>query len=134
MKQLYTFIQSSSKFLAGGRDCGYGGDSMSAQSAGGCKAKLESMCSPSPVFGQWYTVNYNYIPAPHYGVEAPNALLDVAYFLLSRAPYAWIAGGSMPEFVQDGEGLQSRRAGGNPAWSTGGLASAGYSWRFHRSV
>ena len=30
-------------------------------------------------------VNYHYIPAPHYGVEAPNAALDVAYVVATRA-------------------------------------------------
>lgn len=44
------------------------------------------MCAAgAPVAGQWYAVNYNYIPAPAYGVAARNAALDVAYFLLTRA-------------------------------------------------
>ena len=33
--------------------------------------------------------------APAYGIVAPNALLDVAFFLLTRGPWSWIAGGPM---------------------------------------
>jgi len=40
-------------------------------------------------------VDYNYIQPPAFGIEAPNAMLDVAYFLLTRGPWAWIAGGPM---------------------------------------
>jgi hypothetical protein len=108
MTKLLEYISTSKKFLAGGRDCGYNGDSMSTQSVASCKAKLQSMCAPpsspsspssqsSPAVqqGQWYVVNYDYIMPPDYGVKAANAKLDVAYFLLTRAPFAWVAGGPM---------------------------------------
>ena len=96
MSWLSNYIAGHGKFLAGGRDCAYGGDSMSDASPSSCVAKLTSMCSASaPVAGQWYAVNYNYVPAPAYGVAPKNAALDVAYFLLTRAPLAWIGGGTM---------------------------------------
>ncbi len=40
-------------------------------------------------------MNYEYAPPPTYGLRAPNVLLDVAYFLLTRGPWAWVAGGPM---------------------------------------
>jgi hypothetical protein len=102
MTRLLQYLSDKKKFLAGGRDCGYGGDSMSSQNTASCSAKLATMCGPntpahshSAVQGQWYTVNYAYVMPPTYGVKATNAKLDVAYFLLTRAPFAWIAGGTM---------------------------------------
>lgn len=96
MSRLYEYIADKDKFLAGGRDCGYSGDSMSTQSSASCTRKLSAMCSDtSPAFGQWYVVQYAYVPPPSYGITAPNPTLDVAYFLLTRAPFAWIAGGPM---------------------------------------
>ena len=68
---------------------------MSTQSTASCKVKLASMCGAIPRPGEWYAVNYAYIPPPAYGVKATNSELDVAYFLLTRAPFAWIAGGPM---------------------------------------
>lgn len=95
MQRLLTYIATRNKFLAGGRDCGYNGDSMSYESTATCVTKLTQMCAASAVQGQWYVVNYEYIMPPAYGVRATNAKLDVAYFLLTRAPFAWIAGGTM---------------------------------------
>jgi hypothetical protein len=75
---------------------GYNGDSLSGASAGECAARLTNMCSIGlPVFGSWYVVNYEYVQPPVFGITATNSLLDVAYFLLTRGPWAWIAGGPM---------------------------------------
>ena len=96
MVKLGEYIADHDKMLAGGRDCAYGGDFMSDKSPATCLQKLTSMCDGhGHNAGQWYGVNYNYIPAPAYGVAAQNAPLDVAYFLLTRAPLAWIGGGGM---------------------------------------
>lgn len=68
---------------------------MSGQGSSSCKAKMEGMCTSPGDFGRWYAVNYDYILAPAYGIKAANSALDVAYFLATRAPHAWIAGGTM---------------------------------------
>ena len=95
--KLFAYIAARGKSLPGGRAMAYNGDSMSTQTSDSCKVKLAAMCTAGPqqVFGRWYTVNYNYIPPPAYGVAAPDAALDVAYFLLTRAPFAWLGSGPM---------------------------------------
>ena len=95
LARLLDLIAAREKMLAGGRNCGYNGDSMSGQTPAQCTAKLRQMCGDAPQHGHWYVVDYNYLPPPAYGVAAKNAVLDVAYFLLTRAPHAWIAGGPM---------------------------------------
>ena len=95
MGRLLAYIASRNKFLAGGRNRGYFGDSMSIHNASTCASKMTAMCAAAPTFGQWYVVNYEYIDPPDYGVRPTNAVLDVAYFLSTRAPFAWIAGGHM---------------------------------------
>jgi hypothetical protein len=91
--RLYDLAATREKFIS---DMGYNGDSLSYASAAQCASRLGAMCAADdPQFGSWYVVNYEYVPAPAYGVRAPNALLDVAYFLLTRGPYAWVAGGPM---------------------------------------
>jgi hypothetical protein len=95
MAQLFQSIAHKGKFLAGGRDQAYSGDKMSTSNSHACLAKLSSMCSSTPSFGQWYAVDYTYMPSPDYGIAPTNARLDVAYFLLTRAPFAWIGGGPM---------------------------------------
>jgi len=93
MARLYALAAGRSKFLS---NMGYSGDSLSPASAAQCTARLSAMCSINlPVFGSWYTVQYRYTQPPAFGITAPNALLDVAYFLLTRGPWAWIAGGPM---------------------------------------
>jgi hypothetical protein len=93
MGQLYDLAADRGRFLS---DMGYSGDSLSYASPAECTARLTDMCSTTqPSFGSWYVVNYQYIQPPAYGIEAPNALLDIAYFLLTRGPWAWIAGGPM---------------------------------------
>lgn len=93
MTRLYTMAAQRNKFLS---DMGYSGDSLSGADTAQCITRLSAMCSPETVsFGYWYVVNYEYIQPPAFGIEAPNALLDIAYFLLTRGPYAWIAGGPM---------------------------------------
>ena len=95
LSKLLAYIETQNKSLPGGRPMAYGGDMMSTQSTASCKVKLASMCGAIPRPGEWYAVNYAYIPPPAYGVKATNSELDVAYFLLTRAPFAWIAGGPM---------------------------------------
>jgi hypothetical protein len=93
MDRLFTLAASRSKFIS---NMGYSGDYLSGSSAATCTARLTTMCDASlPVFGHWYVVNFEYIQPPAFGITAPNALLDVAYFLLTRGPWAWIAGGPM---------------------------------------
>ena len=92
LNRLYTLAGNRNKFIS---NMGYSGDSLSGANTATCISRLNSMCSLHPTFGSWYVVNYNYIQPPAYGIKAPNALLDVAYFLLTRGPYAWIAGGPM---------------------------------------
>lgn len=93
MTRLYALASDRNKFLS---DMGYSGDSLSLTNSAQCTSRLNSMCSPGlPSFGSWYVVQYDYIQPPEYGITAPNALLDVAYFLLTRGPWAWIAGGPM---------------------------------------
>ena len=93
MDRLFALASSQSKFIS---NMGYSGDILSGSSAATCTARLATMCAPSlPVFGHWYVVDYNYVQPPTFGITAPNAVLDVAYFLLTRGPWAWIAGGPM---------------------------------------
>ena len=93
LDRLYDLAAGRGKFIS---DMGYSGDYLSAASSAQCTARLSSMCDESlPVFGSWYVVNFEYVQPPVFGIEAPNALLDVAYFLLTRGPWAWIAGGPM---------------------------------------
>ena len=93
MDRLFALASSQSKFIS---NMGYSGDFLSGSSAATCTARLATMCAPSlPVFGSWYVVDYVYVQPPTFGITAPNALLDVAYFLLTRGPWAWIAGGPM---------------------------------------
>ena len=93
MDRLFALASSQSKFIS---NMGYSGDYLSGSSAATCTARLATMCAPSlPVFGSWYVVDYVYVQPPTFGITAPNALLDVAYFLLTRGPWAWIAGGPM---------------------------------------
>ena len=95
LSKLLAYIEAQNKSLPGGRPMAYGGDMMSTQSAASCKAKLASMCGAAPRPGQWYAVQYHAIDPPAYGVKDANAELDVAYFLLTRGPFAWVAGGQM---------------------------------------
>ena len=93
MTRLYALAAGRNKFIS---DMGYSGDYLSRSDSAQCAARLRSMCDPAlPVFGSWYVVNYEYIQPPAFGITAPNAVLDVAYFLLTRGPWAWIAGGPM---------------------------------------
>lgn len=86
MGRLYTMAAQRGKFLS---DMGYSGDSLSGASSSQCTSRLSSMCSAdTPSFGSWYVVNYDYIQPPSFGIEAPNALLDIAYFLLTRGSCA----------------------------------------------
>ena len=91
--RLYALAAGRGKFIS---DMGYSGDSLSRASPAQCASRLSAMCSNNmPSFGSWYTVQYDYVQPPAYGIRAPNAALDVAYFLLTRGPWAWIAGGPM---------------------------------------
>ena len=93
MARLFALARQRGKFIS---NMGYSGDSLSRAGAAQCAARLRGMCAATaPSFGVWYAVDYQYIQPPAYGVAATNALLDVAYFLLTRGPYAWIAGGPM---------------------------------------
>ncbi len=94
LARLYALAATRSKFLS---NMGYSGDSLSRASSAQCAARLRGMCSntSNPTYGSWYTVIYDYIQPPAYGIAAANARLDVAYFLLTRGPWAWIAGGPM---------------------------------------
>ena len=93
MDRLFSLAAERAKFVS---NMGYSGDSLSRASAAQCASRLRAMCSPNlPAFGSWYTVDYAYVQPPVYGIAATNALLDVAYFLLTRGPWAWIAGGPM---------------------------------------
>lgn len=93
VNQLYDLASNRNKFIS---DMGYSGDHLSGANTDQCVARLTSMCSnDSPNFGSWYVVNYEYIQPPVFGIVAPNALLDITYFLLTRGPWAWIAGGPM---------------------------------------
>lgn len=93
MDMLVNLTSTRNKFLS---IMGYSGDSLSGLSSQNCAARLTNMCSINlPIFGHWYVVNYEYVQPPTYGINATNTLLDVAYFLLTRGPWAWIAGGPM---------------------------------------
>ena len=84
LHKLLAYIAAQGKSLPGGHRMAYGGDMMSTHSTASCKSKLEQMCGATPVQGQWYAVDYAYVPPPAYGVKATDATLDVAYFLLTR--------------------------------------------------
>ncbi len=93
LDRLFALAAGRGKFIS---NMGYSGDSLSRASSEQCASRLRAMCSPNlPVFGSWYVVDYHYIQPPAYGIAATNALLDVAYFLLTRGPWAWVAGGPM---------------------------------------
>ena len=93
MARLFALAAQRGKFIS---NMGYSGDSLSGASAAQCAARLSTMCAAqAPQFGSWYVVNYAYVQPPVYGIAATNARLDVAYFLLTRGPWAWIAGGPM---------------------------------------
>eukprot|EP00040_Diaphanoeca_grandis_P026411 m.147864 g.147864 ORF g.147864 m.147864 type:complete len:587 (+) comp30565_c0_seq1:106-1866(+) len=95
MARLKTMTAERNKFIS---IMGYNGDSISNTNSQQCISKLTSMCdnnSTGPVFGSWYAVEYNYVQPPVYGIKDTNAVMDVAYFLLTRGPWAWIGGGSM---------------------------------------
>ena len=93
MDRLFAYAGTQSKFIS---NMGYSGDSLSSANSAQCIARLTTMCSANlPVFGHWYVVDYEYVQPPVFGITAPNALLDVAYFLLTRGPWAWLAGGPM---------------------------------------
>ncbi len=93
VNQLYDLASNRNKFIS---DMGYSGDYLSHDNTAQCTARLSSMCATdSPNFGSWYVVNYEYIQPPLFGIVAPNSLLDITYFLLTRGPWAWIAGGPM---------------------------------------
>ena len=93
LARLYALAAGRGKFIS---NMGYSGDSLSRANSAQCAARLSAMCSVGvPEFGSWYVVNYDYVQPPLFGIAAPNALLDVAYFLLTRGPWAWIAGGPM---------------------------------------
>ena len=93
MTRLYALADERGKFVG---DMSYSGDSLSRASAAQCAARLTAMCDEGlPAFGVWYVVDYAYVQPPAFGVAATNAALDVAYFLLTRGPWAWIAGGPM---------------------------------------
>lgn len=94
-ERLERYISDNDFFLAGGRNCAYNGDSLSAETVSTCQAKLKHMCQQPPIHGQWYSMRYHYIPAPAYGVAADNAMLDLSFFLLTRGPHAWIGAGTM---------------------------------------
>ena len=93
MDRLFAYADAQGKFIS---NMGYNGDSLSYSNTAQCISRLTTMCSANlPVFGHWYVVNYEYVQPPLFGITAPNAPLDVAYFLLTRGPWAWIAGGPM---------------------------------------
>jgi len=91
--RLYALAGERGKFLS---NMGYSGDSLSSATSAQCAARLAAACDASlPAYGHWYTVDYEYVQPPAFGIAAVNARLDVAYFLLTRGPWAWIAGGPM---------------------------------------
>jgi hypothetical protein len=93
LSRLFTMATTRGKFIS---NMGYNGDSLSYASPSQCTARLTAMCDPSlPQFSHWNVVNYEYVQPPVFGIQAVNAPLDVAYFLLTRGPWAWIAGGPM---------------------------------------
>ena len=93
LDSLFAAAAARSKFIS---NMGYSGDSLSGATPAACASRLAAMCSASlPVLGHWYVVNYEYVQPPVFGIAPTNARLDVAYFLLTRGPWAWIAGGPM---------------------------------------
>ena len=93
MARLFALAAQRGKFIS---NMGYSGDSLSRAGAAQCAARLRTMCAATaPAFGSWYVVQYDYVQPPAYGISAVNAAMDVAYFLLTRGPWAWIAGGPM---------------------------------------
>jgi hypothetical protein len=93
MSRLFDLVRTNNKFIS---VMGYSGDSLSRSTPAQCTSRLTPMCSPTaPSFGHWYVVDASYIQPPAYGIQFTNPALDVAYFLLTRGPYAWIAGGPM---------------------------------------
>ena len=75
----------------------YVGDAMSTQTTDQCSQILRRICTPgnAPQGPHMYTIWYDKIPSPHFGVRARNAPLDMAYFLLARGPHAWIGSGKI---------------------------------------
>ena len=93
MDRLFDLVRTRNKFIS---IMGYSGDSLSSANSAQCTTRLATMCSSTaPVFGHWYVVDASYIQPPAFGINFTNPTVDVAYFLLTRGPYAWIAGGPM---------------------------------------
>jgi hypothetical protein len=93
MSRLFDLVRVRNKFIS---VMGYSGDSLSTANAAQCAARLASACSATaPILGHWFVVDATYIQPPEFGIHFTNPVMDVAYFLLTRGPYAWIAGGPM---------------------------------------
>ena len=76
----------------------YGGDSLVKRiggSASKCVERMRFFCRPdAPVAApHYFSVLYEKVPSPTFGLVPINMDLDMAYFLLARGPYGWIGSG-----------------------------------------
>lgn len=77
----------------------YGGDSLSKRagnSSTACAKRMRFFCGPGaaqPAAPRYFSVMYDKVPPPAFGLAPTNMDLDMAYFLAARGPYAWVGSG-----------------------------------------
>ena len=79
----------------------YGGDALSwrkhapMNSTELCAQKLRAFCRPGapPAAPHYFSVAYDKVQPPTFGLAAVNLDLDMAYYLVARGVYAWVGSG-----------------------------------------
>jgi hypothetical protein len=76
----------------------YGGDSLSrtaGNSTVACTKRMRYFCGTDapPAQPHYFSVAYEEVPPPAFGLAPTNMDLDMAYFLVARGPYAWVGSG-----------------------------------------
>lgn len=76
----------------------YMGDPLSlVNDSSACATKMREYCGPgmAPAAPHYFSVAYDKVPPPTFGLSATNLELDIAYFLVARGPYGWIGSGKV---------------------------------------
>eukprot|EP00040_Diaphanoeca_grandis_P022888 m.123759 g.123759 ORF g.123759 m.123759 type:complete len:487 (-) comp29011_c0_seq1:136-1596(-) len=75
----------------------YGGESLSQKvnSTSACNSRMRNFCHTSapPTPPHYFSIAYEKVPPPTFGLKAVNMDLDMAFFLAVRGPYAWVGSG-----------------------------------------
>jgi hypothetical protein len=79
---------------------GYGGDSLSrrvANSSAQCVKRMRYFCGVGarPTPPHFFSVAYDEVPPPVFGLTPTNVDLDMAHFLLARGEYGWVGAGPL---------------------------------------